>query len=216
MYCTLSDLIAAEDLKTLIQLTVDDNGGVTKSVTQAIGTYTVTGGYIEDRGVVRSDTSKRMVKVPVNPGIGEYAVNEITGVYTFNESDTDFSVIISWLPLDTDVVNSMIAKADNEINGYISGRYTVPIAGDVVPYLLTDIAAELSLYRLYQRRRRQKMSESMETGYKLIINKLKDIQKGVITFPELSRDDETPYTEIRSNKTPQSKMYGANFLKAYY
>lgn len=49
--------------------------------------------------------------------------------------------------IDADVLTQAIADADAEIDGYLAGRYQLPIA--VVPGILTIYAGDIARYRLY-------------------------------------------------------------------
>lgn len=62
------------------------------------GPYTVTvvnaADFYRDAGVVKGGTA--MVKVSGSPAAGQYSVNETTGVYTFNATDHDDAIDISY------------------------------------------------------------------------------------------------------------------------
>lgn len=49
--------------------------------------------------------------------------------------------------IDTAVLGQALADADAEIDGYIGGRYTLPLAA--VPQILTGYACDIARYRLY-------------------------------------------------------------------
>lgn len=67
--------------------------GVSASVPAPSGPYTVTptvpssGTFIEDMGVYYSTTGTQLVPVASGPTIGQYSVNNSTGVYTFSSAD---------------------------------------------------------------------------------------------------------------------------------
>lgn len=215
MYCTLTDLLAVETLQILVQLTVDDNDGVIQAVEQPIADYTVADGYITDKIVKRADNSRTLKKVTTEPLAGQYKVNEVTGAYTFNADDITegFTIIISWQQLDFSVVDQAISSAGNVIDGYIGTRYVVPITTPVTPQLVTDICVQLTIFKLYQRRKRLNMSESLEKSYKDAIKMLTDISKGVVVIPELTPSDEVETSEILS--TSRTKIYTQGYLSTY-
>ena len=78
------------------------------------------------------------------------------------------------------VVEEAILYASTLIDGYLRGRYSLPL--DTHFPLLRIIAIDLSVYRLYSRRMRNEMPEVIETAYKSAIATLRDIQKGVISL----------------------------------
>ncbi|MEJ5330123.1 MAG: DUF1320 domain-containing protein [Desulfobaccales bacterium] len=51
---------------------------------------------------------------------------------------------------DSTVIGAAIAKAEDEINTYVAGRYEVPLAP--VPAQILGVAVDLTLYHLYSRR----------------------------------------------------------------
>jgi len=51
---------------------------------------------------------------------------------------------------DAQVIGAAIAKAEDEINGYVGGRYPVPLVP--VPAQIQGVAVDLTLYHLYSRR----------------------------------------------------------------
>lgn len=51
---------------------------------------------------------------------------------------------------DGTVVGAAIAKAEDEINAYVAGRYPVPLTP--VPPQIVGVAVDLTLYHLYSRR----------------------------------------------------------------
>ena len=53
--------------------------------------------------------------------------------------------------VNSDIVAEVIAGAENEVNGYLSGLYTVPIVG-TVPGMITEATVVLACRRLHIRR----------------------------------------------------------------
>ena len=75
------------------------------------------------------------------------------------------------------VVEEAIIYSSTLIDGYLRGRYTLPL--NIHFPLLRILAIDLSIYRLYSRRMRNEMPEVIQTNYDNAISTLRDIQKGV-------------------------------------
>lgn len=114
------------------------------------------------------------------------------------------------------VVEEAILYASTLIDGYLRGRYSLPL-GTHFP-LLRIIAIDLSVYRLYSRRMRNEMPEVIETAYKSAIATLRDIQKGVISLQSENDTLETSAfspDEYRTNKTILDRLFGKQRLSEY-
>ena len=114
------------------------------------------------------------------------------------------------------VVEEAILYASTLIDGYLRGRYSLPL--DTHFPLLRIIAIDLSVYRLYSRRMRNEMPEVIETAYKSAIATLRDIQKGVISQQSENDTLETSAfspDEYRTNKTILDRLFGKQRLSEY-
>ena len=114
------------------------------------------------------------------------------------------------------VVEEAILYASTLIDGYLRGRYSLPL--DTHFPLLRIIAIDLSVYRLYSRRMRNEMPEVIETAYKSAIATLRDIQKGVISLQSENDTLETSAfspDEYRTNKTILDRLFGKQKLSEY-
>ena len=114
------------------------------------------------------------------------------------------------------VVDEAILYASTLIDGYLRGRYSLPL--DTHFPLLRIIAIDLSVYRLYSRRMRNEMPEVIETAYKSAIATLRDIQKGVISLQSENDTLETSAfspDEYRTNKTILDRLFGKQRLSEY-
>ena len=114
------------------------------------------------------------------------------------------------------VVEEAILYASTLIDGYLRGRYSLPL--DTHFPLLRIIAIDLSVYRLYSRRMRNEMPEVIETAYKSAIAILRDIQKGVISLQSENDTLETSAfspDEYRTNKTILDRLFGKQRLSEY-
>jgi phage gp36-like protein len=72
------------------------------------------------------------------------------------------------------LVNSLIESQSNLIDGYLRGRYPLPITSTI----LTTICIDLVCYELYKRRSR--ITESIAKSYEYAVSRLNKIQSGVI------------------------------------
>ena len=114
------------------------------------------------------------------------------------------------------VVEEAILYASTLIDGYLRGRYSLPL--DTHFPLLRIIAIDLSVYRLYSRRMRNEMPEVIETAYKSAIATLRDIQKGVLSLQSENDTLETSAfspDEYRTNKTILDRLFGKQRLSEY-
>lgn len=85
-----------------------------------------------------------------------------------DDNDTD--------EIDPEKVNYDISLADHRIDGYLRGRYDLPLT--VVPSLISDFSTILAVYYLYGRTMQTAIPPSLKDIYKDVINSLKEIQAG--------------------------------------
>lgn len=88
-------------------------------------------------------------------------------------SDTGSSV-------DETVIETAIDYVDNIIDGYLRGRYTLPL--NSTPDELKYIAVDYVTYRLYSRRLMTEIPESISNRFKEVTSLLKSIQKGTFSL----------------------------------
>lgn len=79
--------------------------------------------------------------------------------------------------VDTAVVNRALADTDAVIDGYLAGRYALPLAE--VPPLLTDLGQAIAIYKLHMFEPDPKIAQD----YKDALAGLDRIAKGVIRLP---------------------------------
>ena len=118
--------------------------------------------------------------------------------------------------VNRDVALEAILYSTSIINGYLRGRYTLPL--DTSFPLLRILAIDLSIYRLYSRRMRDEMPEVIETAYKNAIATLKDIQKGVISLQSENDLLETSgfnAEEYKTNKQILDRLFGKERMSEY-
>jgi len=118
--------------------------------------------------------------------------------------------------INRDVAQESILYASTLIDGYLRGRYTLPL--NIHFPLLRVLCIDISVYRLYSRRMRNEMPEVIEQNYKNAIQTLKDIQKGIITL-EAENDllDSSSFNpdEYRTNKNILDRLFGKKRLNEY-
>lgn len=118
--------------------------------------------------------------------------------------------------VDRVVAQEAILYSSTLIDGYLRGRYTLPL--DAHFPLLRILAIDLSIHRLYTRRMRDEMPEVIENNYKNAISTLKDIQKGVICLQSENDSLETAgfnAEEYKTNKDIIDRLFGKHRLSEY-
>ncbi len=88
--------------------------------------------------------------------------------------DSDAGVI------DQAKIDAAIGYADELINGYLRGKYDLPMSP--VPPLLKNLAADIALYRLYKNRSKLAVPEAIKDGHANAIKLLGAIQAGTIAL----------------------------------
>jgi phage gp36-like protein len=76
--------------------------------------------------------------------------------------------------IDTEVVDRALADTDAVIDGYLAGRYRLPM--DVTPPLVADLAASIAIYKLHVYAPDPKIDED----YKQAMKMLGQIATGVV------------------------------------
>lgn len=118
--------------------------------------------------------------------------------------------------VDRVVAQEAILYSTSLINGYLRGRYSLPL--NIHFPLLRILAIDISIYRLYARRMRNEMPEVIETAYKNAIATLKDIQKGTITLEsenDLFETSDFSVAEYKTNKDILDKLFGKQRMSEY-
>jgi phage gp36-like protein len=76
--------------------------------------------------------------------------------------------------IDADVVARALADTDAAVDGYLAGRYQLPISE--TPALLADLAQAIAIYKLHP----YAPDPKIEADYKDAIKTLRDIATGVV------------------------------------
>jgi len=82
--------------------------------------------------------------------------------------------------INADNVSRAIADAGELIDGYLRGRYTLPL--DPVPGLLNTLAADIAVWRLYARRANIEPMEGVKERYKNALKLLEQIRNGLLSL----------------------------------
>lgn len=118
--------------------------------------------------------------------------------------------------IDKTVVEESILYSSALIDGYLRGRYSLPL--DICFPLLRVLAVDLSVYRLYSRRMQNEMPEVIDSAYKNAIATLRDIQKGVISLQSENDTFESAgfnIDEYRTNKSIIDKLFNKGRMSEY-
>ncbi len=120
-----------------------------------------------------------------------------------------------------DIINDTVTQeaiiyASTLIDGYLRGRYTLPL--DTQFPLLKILCIDISVYRLYSRRMRDEMPEVIENAYKNAISTLRDIQKGVVSLQaenDLLESSGFNPQEYKTNKDLIDRLFNRRKLSEY-
>ncbi len=126
-----------------------------------------------------------------------------------DDSDTPTSV-------NEDNINEVIAKADGDIDGYIGGRYSLPLT--TVPQKIKDISVDLAIYHLFTRRPEREAPDGIRTKYNDGLKRLKDIQDGkfLLGITQMgSSGTEITGSEVRTNKTASDRKFTKDLLSRF-
>lgn len=87
-------------------------------------------------------------------------------------------------PDDTDyLLEEMCAYAEGELHAYVSGNYTVPLAGGQGNYFIKDQIIVLIEYKLNERMGRSKITDRVQKAYDRVIKDLEAIKDGSMLLP---------------------------------
>jgi phage gp36-like protein len=115
--------------------------------------------------------------------------------------------------INTEVIEETLSYAQTLIDGYLRGRYTLPLPA--TPEIVKVLATDLSIYRLYSRRFHTDMPDSINDKYKNSIKLLEKIQKGIVSLGIENIGTAPKLGEYRVNKTYQDKIFTKEVLDAY-
>jgi phage gp36-like protein len=105
-------------------------------------------------------------------------------------------------------VEYAISQADNLIDSYIGGRYTLPLTA--VPGLIRDASANLAACNLYGRKLDIETPQGVLERRKMVIKWLDDIKAGSAGVPELESGEAAVY---KSSRSAEEKMFPDDVLE---
>jgi len=106
--------------------------------------------------------------------------------------------------IDASVVDAALANTDALIDGYLKGRYHLPLA--TTPALVKDIAIAVAIYKLH----RNQVSDKIATDYKDALRALAQIATGTVRLdvagvePEASGSTGVRTTDRARDLTPEN------------
>ncbi len=114
--------------------------------------------------------------------------------------------------IDQAMVDEAIAYAGELIDGYLRGRYTLPL--NPVPGMMTRLAADIAIYRLYARRPPTGgLMDAITDRYKAAVKILEQIQKGVISLGAESEGKEPGI--VVTNKKAEDRAFSKDVLGGF-
>lgn len=112
--------------------------------------------------------------------------------------------------VNQDRVDEAIGYASELIDGYLRGRYTLPLS--TVPELVKKLAVDLAVYRLFSRRVGL-MAEEVEARYRNAVKLLEQVQRGVLSMGIESASSGAGNYE--SNKTSEDRVFPKETLDKF-
>lgn len=98
--------------------------------------------------------------------------------------------------IDTPKLSGIVTLANSIVDSYLRGRYELPLA--ITDINLTDIACSLAIYKIYELRFRNSMSESIQKSWEQAIARLKDYQSGITLLDTGTVESRPGYIKINS------------------
>ena len=114
------------------------------------------------------------------------------------------------------VVNEAIIYASTLIDGYLRGRYILPLNTHFP--LLKILCIDISVHRLYSRRVQNDMPDVIENAYNKAVATLRDVQKGILTLQaenDLLETSNFNPEEYKTNKDILDRLFNKQKLNEY-
>ena len=117
--------------------------------------------------------------------------------------------------VDETKITDAISYVGNIIDGYLRGRYTLPLTS--IPDELKYISIDYVVYRLYCRRMYNNLPDVVSQRYKEIMKVLNDIQKGTFSLTSGTDEYANPITKVGNNIKVESEdvYYNSDKWKEY-
>lgn len=113
--------------------------------------------------------------------------------------------------VNTNVTDEAIASADELIDGYTRGRYTVPFAAPV-PGIVGRLSCRLAAFNLYDRKVALKIPDRLLEGHKEDLALLEKIRKGEVLLDAALAAAGASSGDYETNCTADSKIFTDEWL----
>jgi phage gp36-like protein len=114
--------------------------------------------------------------------------------------------------IDETKVLDAIEYAEQLINGYLRGRYPVPL--EPAPELIKRLAVDLAVFQLYSRRFELDMPQSMIDRRKEIIRLLEQIQAGKVLLG-IETQDSPGHGYYKTSKKEEDRVFSKELLNRF-
>ncbi len=111
--------------------------------------------------------------------------------------------------IDDTKITQAIDDADELIDAYLRGRYTLPFSS--TPTVVKQISVDIAIFNLYSKRPEREMPETIRTRYRDALRLLADIQSGKATLADASGVVAEP-GEYTTNKTDDDRVFTKELL----
>lgn len=115
--------------------------------------------------------------------------------------------------VDQAKVTKAITDADEEIDGYLRGRYELPFG--TVPAIVNGLSANLTIFNLYCRRPEIELPQTLKMRYDNTIRTLERIQKGVISLGVTTGESPAEAGEYVTNKAATDRTFSKSVLDSF-
>jgi len=118
--------------------------------------------------------------------------------------------------VDQTKVDDAVQYAGSMIDGYLGGRYTLPL--DPVPALIRAVAVDLSIFHIYSRNSDAEMPRTVSDKYPNATKLLGLIQRGEVQIgvtPISGSGDGGGSGSYRTNKRSSDRVFGPDVLKRF-
>lgn len=118
--------------------------------------------------------------------------------------------------IDSDNVTEAIEDGDSIIDGYLRGKYTLPLAS--TPRLLKKISVDLAIYELYTRREDIEPPKSVITKQEQALKLLERIKKGtvILDVPDEENLIDIGAGEYKTNKTASDRIFTSELMRQFF
>ena len=116
--------------------------------------------------------------------------------------------------VDTAKVAAAIAAAGELIDGYISSRYQLPLGN--CPALLKDVSVDISLYKIWIRRKKRDLPKAVQSCYDEAMKILNGIASGRVQLGTTSAGEPAQTTAVDTVQIrAEPRIFGPGSLEDY-